>query len=297
MISKINKRELITVITAVLCIVVFTILLFYARDPSLFGGKNTGEVVSFDDDFVKFMDVGQGDGAIIYSNGYCAVIDMGEAVAADAVLADLSRLNVNQIDMVIVSHYHTDHIGSFNEISAEYPIKNMIGPEVTKYNISAAKNAKETVLKQGGSFYEGIFGLNFMVGEFKVTVLGYYNSYDENDRSLYLMAEIDGVKFLFTGDGETQAEAELLERTKAIDCDVLKVAHHGSRGSTGYEFLKYAKPEYAVVSSGVGNEYGHPHIETMKALENANAEIYRIDTQGDITFYVDDGEIEIKTEK
>ncbi len=294
---KFEKRKIITVITAVLCIVVFTILLFYARDPSLFGGKNTGAFVSFDDDFIKFMDVGQGDGAIIYSDGYCAVIDMGEAVAADAVLADLSRLNVKQIDMIIASHYHTDHIGSFNEIVAAYPIKNMIGPEVTKYNISAAKTAKEAVLKQGGSFYEGIYGLNFTLGEFKITVLGYYNCYDENDRSLYVMAEIDGIKFLFTGDGERLAEEKLLERTYDIDCDVLKVAHHGSRGSTSYEFLKYAKPEYAVVSSGEGNSYGHPHIETMKALENVNAKIYRTDTKGDISFYVDDGEIEIKTEK
>lgn len=294
---KTDKRKIITVITAVLCIVVFTILLFYARDPSLFYGRKTGGFVNFDDDFIKFMDVGQGDGAIIYSNGYCAVIDTGEAVAADDVLADLSRLNVKQIDMVIISHYHTDHIGAYQDIAEEYPIKNMIAPAVTSYNISAAKAARDSVLSQGGSFYEGIFGLNFMLGEFKITVLGYYNGYDENDRSLYVMAEIDGVKFLFTGDGEMKAEEELLERTTDIDCDVLKVAHHGSSTSTGYEFLKAAKPEYAVVSSGVGNSYGHPHIETMKALEKLNTEIYRTDTYGDISFYVEDGEIEIITEK
>ena len=297
MTRKAEIRKIITVITAVLCIVVFTVLLFYARDPSLFSGQNSGGKVNFEDDFIKFMDVSQGDGAIIYSDGYCAVIDAGEAVAAKAVLADLNRLNVKQIDMLIASHYHTDHIGSFEAIAAKYPIKNMLGPEITKYNIKSAKNAKESVLKQGGSFYEGIYGLNFTLGEFEITILGYYNCNDENDRSLYLMAEIDGVKFLFTGDGERLAEEELINRTRDIDCDVLKVAHHGSRGGTGYQFLQYAKPEYAVVSSGAGNEYGHPHIETMKALENINAKIYRTDTKGNITFYVDDGEIEIKTEK
>ena len=297
MIHKAEIRKIITVITAVLCIVVFTVLLFYARDPSLFSGQGAGGNVNYEDDFIKFMDVGQGDGAIIYSNGYCAVIDMGEAVAAKDVLADLNRLNVKQIDMLIASHYHTDHIGSFEAIAAKYPIKNMLGPEITKYNIKLAKSAKESVLKQGGSFYEGIYGLNFTLGEFKITVLGYCNSTDENERSLYIMAEIDDVKFLFTGDGEKLAEEKLLDRTKLIDCDVLKVAHHGSKGGTGYEFLKYSKPEYAVVSSGAGNEYGHPHIETLKALENFNAKIYRTDTKGDVTFYIDDGEIEIKTEK
>ena len=297
MIRRAEIRKIITVITAVLCIVVFTVLLFYARDPSLFSDQGAGGKVNYEDDFIKFMDVGQGDGAIIYSNGYCAVIDMGEAVAAKDVLADLNRLNVKQIDMLIASHYHTDHIGSFEAIAAKYPIKNMLGPEITKYNIKLAKSAKESVLKQGGSFYEGIYGLNFTLGEFKITVLGYCNSTDENERSLYIMAEIDDVKFLFTGDGEKLAEEKLLDRTKLIDCDVLKVAHHGSKGGTGYEFLKYAKPEYAVVSSGAGNEYGHPHIETLKALENVNAKIYRTDTKGDVTFYIDDGEIEIKTEK
>ena len=111
------------------------------------------------------------------------------------------------------------------------------------------------------------------------------------------MAEIDDVKFLFTGDGEKLAESELLKRTTDIDCDVLKVGHHGSSSSTNYEFLSYAKPEYAVVSSGAGNDYGHPHIETMKALEGVNAKIYRTDTKGDISFFVDDGKIEIITEK
>ncbi len=293
---KLDFKKIITVITAVLCIVVFTILLFYARDSAMFGGQK-GAFVNFEDDFIRFMDVGQGDCAIIYSDGYCAVIDTGEAVAADDVLADLRRLNVKQIDMLIVSHYHTDHIGAFSEIAEEYPIKNMIAPEVTSYNISIAKNAKESILKQGGSFYNGIYGLNFMLGEFKVTALGYYDSIDENNRSLYLMAEIDGVRFLFTGDGEEVAEQKLLDRTRDIDCDVLKVGHHGSKGSTSFEFLSVAKPEYAVVSCGVGNDYGHPHIEAMTALENFNAKIYRTDTQGDISFYVDDGKIEIKTEK
>ena len=102
MIRRSEIRKIITVITAVLCIVVFTVLLFYARDPSLFSGQGAGGKVNYEDDFIKFMDVGQGDGAIIYSNGYCAVIDMGEAVAAKDVLADLNRLNVKQIDMLIV---------------------------------------------------------------------------------------------------------------------------------------------------------------------------------------------------
>ena len=287
MIHKAEIRKIITVITAVLCIVVFTVLLFYARDPSLFSGQCAGGKVNYEDDFIKFMDVGQGDGAIIYSNGYCAVIDMGEAVAAKDVLADLNRLNVKQIDMLIASHYHTDHIGSVEAIAAKYPIKNMLGPEVTKYNIKLAKSAKESVLKQGGSFYEGIYGLNFTLGEFKITVLGYCNSTDENERSLYIMAEIDDVKFLFTGDGEKLAEEKLLDRTKLIDCDVLKVAHHGSNTSSSLDFLKEITPDVAVISCGYKNKYGHPHKSTLDNLKSVDAKIYRTDTNGSMVFYSD----------
>ena len=248
---KIDKKKIITVITAVLCIVVFTILLFYVRAPHLFTSANDGVTVNFDDDFIKFMDVGQGDGAIIYSNGYCAVIDMGEAIASNDVLADLSRLNVKQIDMLIVSHYHSDHIGGFSDVSKKYKIKNMVGPKLVESNSLAGKSAKEKVIKQGGKFYEGIFGLNFNVGEFKITLLGYCDSDNENDRSIYLMAEIDGVKFLFTGDGETLAEKELLKRTKDIDCDILKVAHHGSKKSSG--FTEKKKKSSFSFSSYLGN--------------------------------------------
>ena len=98
-------------------------------------------------------------------------------------------------------------------------------------------------------------------------------------------------------DGELIAETELLKRTKDIDCDVLKVAHHGSKTSTNYEFLKAATPEYAVISVGKDNSYNHPHSESITALEKANAEIYRTDYHGDIIFYIENGEIEIKTEK
>lgn len=294
---KIDKKKIITMITAVLCIVVFIVLMFYLRAPWLFGKIRNGANVNFEDDFIKFMDVGQGDGAIIYSDGYCAVIDLGEAIAADDVLADLARLNVKQIDMLIVSHYHTDHIGGYSEIAEKYKIKNMVGPPITNKTIKVAQNAKNDVIHQGGSFYEGIYGLNFNVGEFKITVLGYYNGEEENERSIFLMAEIDGIRFLFTGDGEIKSEESLLSRTLDIDCDVLKVAHHGAKNATGYEFLKYAKPEYAVISSGIGNDYGHPHNETLNSLKNAKAKIYRTDKMGDITFYVDDGKIDIKTEK
>lgn len=294
---KINTKRILTVITAVLCIVVFTVLMFIARNPALLDRSGSHYTFDYDDDFIKFIDVGQGDSAFIYSNGYSAIIDMGIAPSSDSIIDTLNDCKINAVDMLIISHYHTDHIGGFNDVANRFEIKNMLGPKVSDHNIEAAQKAKEMVLSGGGRFYEAIYGLNFMLGEFKITVLGYCGFADENNRSVYLMAEIDGQKFLFTGDGELIAETELLKRTKDIDCDVLKVAHHGSKTSTNYEFLKAATPEYAVISVGRDNSYNHPHSESITALEKANAEIYRTDYHGDIIFYIENGEIEIKTEK
>ena len=111
------------------------------------------------------------------------------------------------------------------------------------------------------------------------------------------MVEIDEVKFLFTGDAETKAEKYILEQNLKLDCDVLKVSHHGSNTSSSKEFLDATTPEYAVISVGEGNMYNHPHNVTLEKLKQANAKIYRTDKQGDITFNVDDREIKIITEK
>ncbi len=297
MTKRINKRKLFTVITAVLCIVVFTLLLLIARNPSILSRNKNNGLFNYDDDFIRFIDVGQGDCALIYSNGYSAVIDMGISPRADDIITSLKQCEIEAIDMVIISHYHTDHLGGFNDVAEQFEIKNMIGPKISENNISAAQKAKESVLADGGNFYEGIYGLNFTLGEFKITVLGYYKYGDENNRSVYVMAELDGVKFLFTGDGEFTAEDQLLKRTDNIDCDVLKVAHHGSKTGCDSDFLNAATPEYAVISVGQGNSYGHPHSQTLTALEKYGAEIYRTDQSGDISFYVTYGEIEIKTEK
>ena len=129
-------------------------------------------------------------------------------------------------------------------------------------------------------------------------MLGFLNDKkNENNRSLFTVAEIDGIKFLFTGDAETKAEKYLLNENLNIDCDVLKVSHHGSDTGTSKEFLEAVTPDYAVISVVEGNIYSHPHKETLDLLKNYNAQIYRTDEQGDITFEIDNRKISVNTEK
>lgn len=292
-----NKKRNFYIIGAVLSIICFCICVYFILNPIKANLVLKG---GFDEtsDFVKFTDVGQGDSTIIYSNGYSAVIDMGLPNFAPDIYEDLSKCNLKEIDVVLISHLHSDHLGGLQKVAENYKIKNLIMPEILNSSIAAAKNARTFITNNGGSAYTAVEGMNFKIGEFNVTVLGFFDDKkNENNRSVFTVAEKDGAKFLFTGDAETKAEQYILNQKLNLDCDVLKVSHHGSNSSTCQEFLNATTPDYAVISVGENNMYNHPNSETLEALKGINAKIYRTDLCGDITFDLSDGNIKINTEK
>ena len=251
-------------------------------------------------DFVKITDVGQADSILIYSNGYSAVIDTGTEDNAADILEDLDSARINSIDALIMTHLHTDHAGALPELAKRRQIDNLIIPELEYYAEAASlvKTAKQTVTAKGGNAYTAVQGMNFKIGEFTVTVLAYYDDMqDENNKSVIVMAEIDGIKFLFTGDAESATEKALINDGLNIDCDVLKVGHHGSASSTSKEFLEKTTPQYAAISVGENNIYSHPSDSVVSALQNSGAQILRTDADGDITFYVENGKLRTETEK
>lgn len=251
-------------------------------------------------DFVKITDVGQADSILIYSNGCSALIDVGTEDSAADILEDLDSARIKRIDALIVTHLHTDHAGGLPELARLRKIDNLIIPELNDDAEAASlvKTAKQTVTANGGNAYTAVQGMNFKIGEFTVTVLAYYeDTEDENNKSVIVMAELDGIKFLFTGDAEAKAEQALIDEALNIDCDVLKVGHHGSSSSSTKEFLNKTTPEYAAISVGKNNIYSHPSESVVSALENCGAQVLRTDTDGDITFYVENGKIKTETEK
>ena len=260
-----QKRRNSIIVCTIICIVAFALLLTFSQN-ALLGRVSAG--LPRDADFIKFVDVGQGDCAIIYSNGYCAVVDVGEPEEATTVNKALKDYGIVDIDALIISHLHSDHVGALPEIAELYPIQNLFMPKIYNKSIITAKIGKETAIQNGAAFYEVDRGINFQIGEFEITILSDYDgNLEENDRSVFVMAEIDNTKILFTGDAETKTENKLLEDNINIDCDILKVSHHGSNTSSSERFLSEATPDYAVISVGKGNSYSHPHTETLKSLK------------------------------
>lgn len=293
-----GKNRIVTaVLTAILCIAVFVIFLFESNH-SLFNlsvSKNaTGE------DYVKIIDVGQGDSILIQSDGYSALLDTGPAEGANALSEALYKSGISKIDVLMLSHLHIDHTGGVSRIFEDFSVKNLILPELSTYSegIYSAQLAINEVTKSGGGVYSAVQGMNFMLGDFEITILASYGKMDdENNRSLIIMAEIDDKKFLFTGDAETKVEKELLKESINVDCDVLKSGHHGSSTSNSKAFLDAATPNYVAISAGKNNMYGHPHKEILAEFKKRGAEVFRTDKNGDITFYIEKGKIIPETEK
>ena len=296
-----NKKPKYIAAAALLAVAVF----ITAFSRGVFGErlqKVFNPAAAFDTsvDFVKITDVGEADSILIYSDGCSAVIDVGTENSVPNILDDLDSARIKEIDALIVTHLHTDHAGGLPELAKRREIDNLIIPELESSAEAAqlVKTAKRTVTAKGGNVYTAVQGMNFEIGEFTVTVLAYYDDMrDENNKSVIVMAEIDGIKFLFTGDAEAKTEKALIDDGLNIDCDVLKVGHHGSSSSSSQSFLKAATPKYAAISVGENNIYSHPTESVISALENCGAQILRTDTDGDITFYVENGEIRTVTEK
>ena len=120
------------------------------------------------------------------------------------------------------------------------------------------------------------------------------NEYDnENDNSNVIYTELNGYKFMFMGDASTTTEEEILNKYNLSDIDVLKVGHHGSKTSSGKEFIDEINPKYSIISVGKNNRYGHPNKEVLDNLEKS--EIYRTDTDGSIMFKIKNNKLNIET--
>lgn len=241
--------------------------------------------VPMDGLYVHYIDVGQGDSELICCGGEYMLIDAGEPSAADAVLDYLNERGIEKLEYVVCSHAHADHCGGLDAVVENFEVGTVFtspyAGSTPSYEIFT-----EAVEKNDLELTVPTLGESFSLGEARFEFIGPLEEYDNlNDDSLVMRLEYGDTSFLFTGDMTSKAERDLLEDGANVKCDVLKVGHHGSSGSSSYRFLYEAQPKIAVISCEAGNSYGHPHEETLSRLSDADAEIYRTDLDGSIVIF------------
>lgn len=249
---------------------------------------------------LHFLDVGQGDCTLLLHEEYAVLIDGGEYENGSFIRSYLKEHGVEKLDLMVASHRHSDHLGGLTAVLEEV--------EVTEILINPDRNSEDV-----DSFAQTIFldaaaeqdltvtvaqaGMTYSFEDMHITVLSAFSeNTDENEHSVVLTASCEGITALFTGDIGGAAEKELVQAGCLSDCDILKMAHHGSNYSNSDTFLHVISPEVAVVSCGVDNMYGHPGADALYRFAAIGADVYRTDLNGTVQITCSAGKINVITD-
>ena len=245
---------------------------------------------------IHFIDVGQADAALISCDGHHMLVDGGNRDDSSRIYSVLQKAGIDHLDLVVGSHAHEDHIGG---ISAAFQAADvdLVLSSVTEYDSKVFKTFKSKAEEQGSGLTVPSVGSTYELGSAIVKILGLNGGEDTNDTSIILKVTYGETSFLFTGDAEYDGEHAVLDSGADLSATVLKVGHHGSDTSTCYPFLRAVMPQYAVISVGAGNSYGHPNDDTLSKLRDAGVEVFRTDLQGDIFCTSDGKTVSFETQK
>lgn len=263
------------------------VLIIVAAAVYFFGESEDEISVPMDGLYVHYIDIGQGDAALVQCGGEFMLIDGGDYEADTALIEYLEAQGVETLDYVVCTHSHADHCGSLDKAVEHFGAQVVfISPYNSESNqFSQLLEAAESVGAELGS---PEMGVEYSLGEATFSFIGPVEEYDDqNNNSLVMRLKYGNRSFLFTGDMERKAENDLMDSGASVKCDVLKVGHHGSSTSSSYRFIYEAQPSIAVISCGEGNSYGHPHDEVMSRLSDADITVYRTDLEGSIVLFCD----------
>jgi len=255
--------------------------------------------------FIEFLDVGQGDSALIRTpnNKNVILIDTGGMISykteewrnkkpyyvSNNTISYLKSMGIKKITTMIFTHGDADHMGEAINLVENFKVEKVIF-NCGKFNDLEKELIKVLDMKQI-PYYSCINELN--INDNKLYFLNKELYDNENDNSCVVYTEFNNHKFLFMGDAGVDVEEELIEKYNLQDIDVLKVGHHGSKTSTGKNFIDEINPKYSIISVGKNNRYGHPNSNVLDILKYS--QIYRTDIDGSVMFEINKDKLEIET--
>lgn len=247
---------------------------------------------------VHFLDVGQGDCTIVLCDGEAMVIDGGPAASSQFVYSYVKNtLGLRHIDCMIATHPHLDHIYGLSAILNAAPVDLILTP-VLEWDSKAFQSMLKYADAQGTVLSVPEEGDVLSLGSAEVTILHCWPEAVDygrtNDASIVVRVDYGNKSFVITGDAEDWSEYMMIESGRNLKADVLRVSHHGSSTGSTMEFLQAVKPEFAVISVGSDNRYGHPHQEVLERLREAGANVLRTDELGTIIMDCDGEIIDIR---
>ena len=257
------------------------------KENSLKKGENKAEktqeditdAVSENKAEIHFINTGNSDAILIQEGSKAALIDGGDNDDESTVVSYLKKQGVNELEYIFATHPDADHIGGLDAVVDSIPVKRIYVSN-GEANTKTYADFITSMANKGLNTSVPLLNSEFKLGKSKFKVLSVANEKDINNNSIVLEYTNGNDKILFMGDAGREIESSI----NVSDVDLLKVGHHGSRTSSDSSFIKKVNPEYAVITVGANNRYGHPHKETMNTLKNNNIEVHRSDECGDIIF-------------
>lgn len=293
------NRKFSTFLSIVIIILAVAYLFYFDEDT-----KPTMTFVADTDSLaVRYLDVGQADATVFHlhddKRDYVILYDVGDWQGKE-VVDYLHEQQIENIDLIMISHPHADHIGQLKPILEQFSVAEvwMTGAETdTNLFISTV----ETLLADDSINYnEPSVGETYEVGPLHIEVLHPNPTEltgDLNEDSLSILATFGEVKFLFTGDAGVKTEQKIIAEHKHIKAQFLQLGHHGSNTSSDTSFIDKVEPAYAIYSAGANNKYGHPSPEVVDLIGEKNIPLLGTDVYGTITVLTDGKDFTIETEK
>ena len=242
--------------------------------------------------YVYYLDVGQGDSSLIIYNDIVVMNDTGGTSnynVSSGCIKLLKSLGYSHIDYLILTHGDFDHMGDSIYLINNYKVKNVVlnNDSFNELETNLIKELKKKKIK----YYQNVEKIP--ISNNIITILNTEEYDNENDNSNVIYIELNNYKFMFMGDAGVDKEKDILERYNLSNIDVLKVGHHGSKTSSSKSFINKINPKYSIISVGKNNRYGHPNKEVLNNLDHSK--IYRTDEDGSIMFKIKNNKLKIET--